>query len=505
MIRSLPIERSRDQPVAVIDIGSNSIRLVVYQQLSRAPVALFNEKVLCGLGRELNRTGRLDPAGVAMALVNLQRFAHLLAAMGVAHVDVLATAAVREAEDGVPFVDEVKRRCGFDVSVISGPEEARLAAMGVVCGIPGADGVAGDLGGGSLELVALEAGEAREHVTLPLGPFRLMDAGASLADREAEIDRHLDRVGWLAAYRERGLYAVGGNWRALARTQMARDDYPLKVIHQYTVPATALGMLAGLLGRQKKGSLARMAGVSKRRLETLPSGALVMARLIDRLAPQEVVFSAMGVREGHLFDLLPADRQAADPLLLAAGDLAQRLGRFDHGDGVVAWTRRLFEEEGPRDRRLREAACLLGDCCWAEHPDHRADQAVNWILYLPVLALEHAERAFLAAVLHARYAGELPSIEGPLRGLDEPARTRALVLGLALRLAFTLTGGAARLLGGTALYSENGTLVLALPAGLDAMVGDVVRRRLDAIAKARGEQARIDLGNDERPAARQTG
>ncbi len=503
MMRSLPIERARDQPVAVIDIGSNSIRLVVYRRLSRAPQALFNEKVLCGLGRRLNDTGRLDPDGVAMALVNLQRFAHLLAAMGVVHVDVLATAAVRDADDGGVFVDEVKRRCGFDVSVISGPEEARLAAMGVVCGIPGADGVAGDLGGGSLELVALDGGEAREHATLPLGPFRLMDVGATLADREAEIDRHLDRLDWLSAYGGRSLYAVGGNWRALARTQMVREDYPLQVIHQYTVPAASLNTLTGLLGRQKKGSLARMAGVSRRRLETLPAGALVMARLLARLAPKDVVFSALGVREGHLFDLLPADRQASDPLLLAAGDLARRLGRFDHGDGVVEWTERLFPGEPPHARRLRHAACLLGDCCWAEHPDHRAEQAVTWMLHLPILAVEHAERAFLAAVLHARYAGDLPALDGSLRCLGEAEASRALTLGLTLRLAFTLTGGAVRLLGGTALSRDNGTLVLALPAALEAMVGDVVRRRLEAIGKALGEPVRIDLGAEEQP--RQTG
>ncbi|MEE8272330.1 MAG: Ppx/GppA family phosphatase, partial [Alphaproteobacteria bacterium] len=283
-----PIARGPGGRVGIIDIGSNSIRLVVYDRLSRAPVPVFNEKVLCGLGRDLVRTARLNPDGVAMALTNLARFTRLLDGMGVGHVDVIATAAVRDAEDGDSFVAGVKRTCGLDITVISGAEEARLSAMGVLSGTPGADGVMGDMGGGSLELVGLDRHTIAQQVTLPLGPFRLMDGKASRPQIRALVGRHFEAQEWLAGYRARSFYPVGGAWRTLAKVHMSKLKHPVHVIHQYTAPGPEIQQLAGLISRQGKSSLERLADVNKRRLETLPYAALVMEQLLTVLAPTQV-------------------------------------------------------------------------------------------------------------------------------------------------------------------------------------------------------------------------
>lgn len=493
-----PIARARTGRVGVIDIGSKSIRLVVYDRLIRAPLPVFNEKVMCGLGRSLAETGRLDPGGRDAALENLVRFTTLLEGMNVDRVDVLATAAVRDAEDGASFVAEVAARTGLDIQVISGSEEARLSGLGVLSGIPRADGVVGDLGGGSLELVGVDQGRISEQATLPLGPFRLMGWKGAPTKARPRVAEILAGEPWLEAYRGRPLYAVGGAWRALAKVHMAKRDHPIHVIQEYTVPGDDMAELADLIAHQS--SLERMPGVSKRRLEALPYAATVMVALHDLLAPEVVVFSAGGLREGHLFDLLPADQQADDPLLAACRDIADRIDRFGLGDvgRMAGWIDPLFADEPPGFRRLRQAAALLSDIGWAEHPDYRAEHAFLRVLRLHAGGLSHVERAQLAIATYARYGGSPGN--GPTKPaiglLSEEERTWAQRLGLALRLSHTLTGGAPEVLSRTTLEHDGNAIRLCLPSGAETLGGDVVRRRLDAVAKTMGAKAGIVVEHD---------
>ncbi len=488
-----PIRRSGDRRVAVIDIGSNSIRLVVYDRLCRAPVPVFNEKVMCGLGRSLVGTGRLDPDGVAMALANLARFRALLETMEVRHVDVLATAAVREAEDGAAFVDRVRRQAGLEPTVISGAEEARLSALGVLSGLPGADGVMGDIGGGSLELVGIDHGRIGEQVTLPLGPFRLMDRKGGPGKARPTVRAILEQQGWLRAYRGRHVYPVGGAWRSIAKIHLARRDHPLHVIQQLTVPGKELEQLAGLIAGQGRSSLRGLAKVASRRLDTLPYAALVLQELLAELQPREVVFSAFGLREGHLFDLLPEDQQAEDPLLAGCLDVARRVDRFGHAERLHAWLEPLFASDSGEDRRLREAACLLSDICWLDHPDYRAGHALARALRLPLSGIDHAGRAFLGAALFVRYGEPLDRLTDPAVGwlLSDEQRTAASRLGLALRFVHRLTGGSTRALDESRLEMDEEEIRLRLSGTAASLDGDMVRRRLDDVAKALDRRARV--------------
>ncbi|PWC34420.1 exopolyphosphatase [Azospirillum sp. TSO35-2] len=470
--------------VAVIDIGSNSIRLVVYDGLTRSPLALFNEKVLCGLGRGVERSGALNPEGVAQALTALERFASLAEGMRVGRLDVIATAAVRDAKDGAAFVEAIGRRAGLTVRVISGEEEARLSAMGVLSGTPGADGLVGDLGGGSLELVTLDRGMIGEQVTLPLGPLRLMESGAK-GGLAKLIDQHLESLPWLSAMKGRPFYPVGGSWRAIAKLHMEQSGHPLHIIHHYTIPATDAREFTALLGRQSRSSLEKMAG-SRRRLDTLPYAALVLERLLRVVQPSKLVFSAYGLREGHLYSLLSPEGRREDPLMASAGDWARRFVRMGDPSLLMSWTAGLFAGEDDNAIRLRHAACLLSDVGWADHPDYRAEHAFLRVLRYPFPALDHDERAFLALVAHARYAGTLEGAmtAGARSLVSEGQGMKALVLGLTLRLAHTLSGGATALLERTSLKVGDGRIVLTLPDDGSVPTGEAVQRRIDALAKA---------------------
>jgi len=478
----------RSERIGVIDLGSNSIRLVVYERQGRSPLPVFNEKVLCGLGRGLERTGRLNPDGVRLALENIARFARIAEGMALRRLDVLATAAARDAADGAAFVAEIGRLVGREVRLLDGTEEARLSALGVVSGMPDATGLMGDLGGGSLELVALDRGGlGAEQPTLPLGPLRLMETEEGRRSALVKyIDRHLDQHPWIGQAAGRDFYPVGGSWRALAKAYMEQVKHPLHIIHHYTVDAGAMRDFAELVSRQSKSSLERAAGVSKRRSDTLPYAALVLERLLRRARPARVVFSAYGLREGFLYDQLPPEERGRDPLLSACEDHARRIGRFEPSRALINWTAPLFAGEDRTTERLRIAACMLSDLGWSDHPDYRAEHAFLRALRMPYGGIDHSERAFLGLALYGRYTGRFDDpILAPARDLTtEAQRRRALVLGLTLRLAHTLTGGVVALLEQAPLRLVGNRLELTLPGDAADLTGDVVQRRLDALANA---------------------
>ena len=474
--------------VAVVDIGSNSIRLVVYEGLSRSPAQLYNEKLLCALGRGLEQTGRLNPDGAIQALDSLERFSLLISAMGVKTLRVAATAAMRDAADGPEFLNAVERRSRLPVQVISGQEEARLSALGVLSGIPDAQGVMGDLGGGSLELVGLDHGEIGRYVTLPFGPLRLIGMSGSRSELRDRVDKGLDSVDWLSGEGGKIFYPVGGAWRALAKIHMEQAKHPLQVIQHYAVDGAEMTNFAGLISRQSRSSLERMVKISRKRLEALPYAALALERTMRRLRPSKVVFSAFGLREGILFDELPAEVRAEDPLLSACAEIAARSYRFGDPLRLFRWTAPLFAGEDADASRLRRAACLLTDLGWREHPDHRASQVFRRVLQLPVAGIDHPGRAFVALALFLRYGGEADGREtdSTRRLLTNEQRSHAAVLGAAMRLGHTLAAGAFALLDSAELQFAGGQLTLELEPGMIALGGDGVQRRLDTLAKALG-------------------
>ncbi len=496
---------TRRSRIGVVDIGSNSIRLVVFDGVTRAPQVVFNEKVLCGLGRGLDQTGALHPEGVEQALGNLNRFVRIGRAMGARRIHMLATAAVRDAGNGAEFCRIVQKQCGMPVRILSGEEEARLSALGVVAGTPGADGMMGDLGGGSLELVRLDRGTLGAHGTLPLGPVRLLDSALGETDHAKRIiDKQLATLPWLGEISGRSFYAVGGAWRNLARIHMEQTHYPLHIIHHYRIGRSEGEDLARIVGRLGRRSLASIRGVSRKRVETLPFAALLLERLLRLAGPSEVVFSAYGLREGYLYDLLDRAERRQDPLLAYARELGAREGRLgDIGVDLFEWVAAVRPPVAQASERLVQAICHMSDIGWREHPDYRAVHGFHRVLHLPAVAWTHRERVFAAMAIAYRYGGEFEESAVVDRLLDPDGRRHAIALGLALRLAFSMSGGGAlALLKSAALRLEPERLVLTLPAGAVALYGEAVKRRLEALGRALEKPVSVETGTASRPRRR---
>ncbi|PKU23968.1 Ppx/GppA family phosphatase [Telmatospirillum siberiense] len=487
----VPAGNAAHRHLAIIDIGSNSIRLVVYDGRIRTPVALFNEKAVCALGQGLGQSGRLNPQGAEEAIGVLARFVRLARAMAVDVLDILATAAVRDALDGAEFVAAVERRCGAPVTVLTGEEEAHLAAMGVLCSAPQADGMVADLGGGSLELVALDHGRfAGPHATMPLGVLRLSEASGNVRSRAEDlIEKQFRNIDWWQWAKDRPLYAVGGAWRALARLCLAQTGHPLHVLDNYSLERNESLRLIELISNQSRKSLEKIPGLSKKRVPHLPVAALLLEKVIEYARPSRLIFSVYGMREGQFYKRLPPDVQWQDPLIASCSDMAQTAGRFpEHGEEMLEWMAALFRNETESQGRLRYAACLLGDVFWNEHPDYRAEQAFLRVFRLPFMGLGHQDRAALALAIHARYEGDgdLPEAADARNLLSEEEQRRARIIGLALRLGHSISGGVPGLLRTTRLFGDGDVLVLEVPAGDPAFQPDLMDRRYDRLAKTAG-------------------
>jgi len=479
---------------AVVDLGSNSVRLVVFEGQGRNPVAIFNEKAVLRLGRGLQQTGRLHAEGVAQALDVMQRYAAIARAMAATPFEVLATAAVRDAQNGPDFVAALQASLpGIAIRVLSGEQEAAFSAAGLLCGIPEADGILADIGGGSLEVVHLRAGEIVAARTLPLGVLRLSDrAGGDIVRARAIAEEAMEGVDFLAEGIGRDLYLVGGAWRALARIHMEQTAYPLAIVHHYTVQREEARDLAGVIGGASRRALERLPGVSRRRVEDLPFAAVVLRRLLRATAARRVVFSANGLREGWFMQTVPQETREENPLLAAGREMAQRFGRsLALPKALARWTAPLFAEETDASRLLREAACWMSDTGSHDHPEYRAEQAFHRVLRQPCVALDHHARAFLALTIALRYEAEPDTaFLGPARMLlDLSTLRRAEALGTALRLAYTLSGGTAELLAAATLSRDGQRLVLRLTPGTGVFAGEAVTRRLERLAQAVGLEA----------------
>lgn len=481
------------EPVGVIDIGSNSVRLVVYEGAVRSPTPLFNEKVLCGLGRSVASTGRLGAEAVQRALDALARFKLIARMLEVKKLRAIATAAVRDAEDGADFIRRGEKACGVAIEILSGEQEAELAAQGIMMGFVDVDGIAGDLGGGSLELIDLADTRLNHATTLPLGGLRLIDTTHNKLDAALPLaGREIGRVPWLAVGKGRTFYAVGGTWRALAKLHMEQTDYPLRVMHGYRLATRDAIAFCERIRRARKLNLVDgISEVSKPRREVLPYGALVLEQLLKRLEPSEVVFSVFGIREGLLFSELPASERDKDPLVSFSDEYARLRSRsVAHAHELCDWTDQLFVEGGlaetVAERRLRHAACLLSDIGWRAHPDYRGEQSLNVVAHAALGGIDHPGRIFLALAIYYRHAGaqEDPGhLSSRLKNaVDRRAHKRARIVGTAIRVAHMLSVGMAGVIPKTRLAFEDDALALILPKGLAALDGERLRGRLKALA-----------------------
>ncbi len=488
-------------PVAIVDIGSNSVRLVAYEGTKRSPAPVFNEKMLCGLGRGVMTTGHLPPDGVVKALAALRRFRILCDVMQVGDVHVLATAAARDASNGPEFLEAAQEAIGSPIELLSGAREAQLSALGVISSVRKPDGIVGDMGGGSLELVNIKGGRVGRGITLPLGGLALMDASGQSRQKAEQIVRvALAKTKLLKNLQGRTFYAVGGTWRALAKLHMSQRNYPLHIMHGYVIPAREALEFTAMVEKAETEKLASIGSVSASRRPLLAFGAIVMEEIIRAAKPKDIMISVAGVREGLLYERLSLAERRLDPLLSAAADLNSQNARDPrHGIELCDWTDRLFVSAGlaesDDERRLRHAACLLADIGWRAHPDYRAEHSLDMVIHAPFVGLDHPSRAFLALAASWRHLSPNEEINGAIRALVSPRQIeRARMLGAAMRVAYIVSAAMGGVLPRTPLTCTKTSLMLTLPQSLRDLASERLQNRQKQLAKLLGRDAELRVG-----------
>lgn len=480
------------RPVAVLDIGSNSVRLVVYERHARALTPLYNEKSSCALGRGVAATGKLAYENVDRALTAIQRFALVARLMKVGKVHVLATSAVREASNSKAFVDAVEDIMGAPVRVLSGAEEAHFGALGVLAGIPAFNGVVGDLGGGSLELSAMAAGSDSDGETHELGVIRMQDDSSGAVAKAQALARQRLKASAILGSKPRGTFcAIGGTWRSLAKMHQVLRDYPLHMVQHYEAAAEDVLQLCEEIvaeygaGRSYPGA----EHVSSSRRDLVPYGAAVLAEVLKTGKFERIVFSALGVREGYLYGLLDETERNVDPLLQGAEETNTLRSRSPaHAQDLIEFSGEFLSAVGiretPEELRLRKVACYLADIGWRGHPDYRGEQSIDLIAYGALTGVDHSGRAFLAEVMAVRYMGlKHKSHNQALLALAGPAGSmKARLIGAIFRVAYPMSAAMPGVLPRASFSLADNTLMLHLPQDLAFLDGEHLQGRLDQLA-----------------------
>ncbi|MDM7851547.1 exopolyphosphatase [Pseudochrobactrum kiredjianiae] len=491
------------EPVAVIDIGSNSVRMVIYEGIVRAPTIFFNEKILSGLGKGLAQTGRLNDKSVASALEALRRFRALAKQAGATKIYTIATAAAREAENGPDFIARAEEILGESIQILSGREEAYYSAMGIISGFHHPNGIAGDLGGGSLELVDVHGDNPDKAIgsgiTLPLGGLRLQDMSGGKITEAAKITRkYVGDVSFLKEGKGRTFYAVGGTWRNLAKLHMSAKHYPLHVMHGYAMDPEDAYHFLYRVARFDIDHMRGIEAVSKNRRQLLSYGATVLMEVVKRMEPAQIVFSALGVREGYLYSLLSKKEQRLDPLLSAAEEQAVLRSRSPrHAHELADWTGYAFEQLGydetEDENRYRRAACLLADISWRAHPDYRGPQALNIIAHGSFIGIDHPGRAYMALANYYRHEGVMDDDAAPeiIRIATPRLRERARILGALLRVVYLLSASMPDVIPQLKWRQEGDVLALVVPEAYRDLVSERLDNRLNVLAKVTGKTLRF--------------
>ncbi len=476
--------------VGVIDVGSNSVRLVVFDGVARSPAYFFNEKVLCGLGRGLAESGRLNPDGRLRAMAALKRFATLLRGMNVETVSGVATAAVREASDGSKFVKEVLAQTGIALQVATGVEEAELSAKGILLGWRDADGIVCDIGGASMELALIEKGAIGKCETSPLGPLKLKDF---TGDLDTHIDSEVAKLLAAIGQKRKTLFLVGGSWRALARLDMVRRNYPFHVLHEYRLTHAQIHATVDWVLQQNAQELQTHTDTSAERLALVPMAAKVMDCLVEHMQPPEIVISSYGLREGMLFNAMPPSMRRLDPLLEACRQMERSRARFPgFGQVLYTWLRPIYRDKSDAEKRLILAACLLHDTSWQAHPDYRAEMCFESVTRANLGGVNHRDRLFLGLAILSRYKNA--GLDAPVMALMEEADINtAKILGKAMRLGAMIAGAQTTLSDAAKIAIEGNELVLELMADGHELNGEIVEKRLSSLARLMELTPRIDL------------
>jgi exopolyphosphatase / guanosine-5'-triphosphate,3'-diphosphate pyrophosphatase len=514
--RSAELRRGEDRylsrpggQIGVIDVGSNTARFVVFEASQAGTVrAVYEAKEVPRLGLGTGPDGRLADEAIHRGVAGLRRFARLVRSLGVSKTLAVATSAVRDAPNGPDFVRAVARSTGLLLRTISGVEEARYAYLGVASAWELRNDVVCDLGGGSLQLVEVHRGTLRNSVSLPLGVLRLsqrfFDHDPPKRREWEELRDHVRETleSTFEAFQSesRGLYAVGGTVRSLARAAIDFREWPIGRVHGYPLFDHDVEALGELLGEMPADKRRAIPGIGSDRADVVLAGIVVLKELLRVTRAEQIYVSGTGIREGIALEAVGA-KLPAKAVQLAERSVAAAAESFrfdlEHGrevaDAAVGLFEQLAEHQGwgASEELAVRVASGMHDAGTAIDLWRHAHHSAYLIQNYPIQGLNQREilLASMAAYLHE--GGPLPSEWKkefqPVISADDLdlARQLGAVVGLAelvsaFRPRFSTSGDGRTI--GLAFSPPSGT---ATPGKLGERAAKILERAFDVEVKVR--------------------
>ncbi len=471
---------------AVIDIGSNAIRFVVYDGAERAPTPIYNEKASISLGKAVGEHGLIPQNLVAEATKALTRFAKLCEAMGVVHRITIATAAVRDAVNGQEFLSDA-RLIVPEIQLLTGDEEAAAGGHGILAEFPSANGIAADLGGGSLELIRLTNGILGDRISVPMGTMKLK-AMESIPNALARLTKDVPTS--LKDPAE-NIFLIGGAWRAMAKFDHILSDHPLPLIANHRIKRTRL---AELHAKALNDELLRSTkGIPQARLNTLGDAIALAHALADRFETDYLLVTTSGIREGVLFGQLEEETRRLNPVLESIRHETKSHWRFSgFGDALFYWIKPLHLTNSSRAETLLHATCCFADTAWAIQPDFRPVHAARLALDGMWHGLLPEERIQIAFATFIACGGKSGWPEALNAYVSEEALKVARLWGLAIRLAKRLSAGVPDMLTKANIGQIERNVKLSYTDDEGSLHTASVERRLKALSQALDLDISID-------------
>lgn len=462
---------------AVIDIGSSTMRLVVYDE-GLYPHLFLNHKVRIRFAMEKGKGDfYLDDERMDRAINALKWFLWVCEQSSVKTVVATATSAVREAKNGGEFVENIRQQTGLHVEVISGEVEARLSAEGGVTSLPDASGLVMDLGGGSLDIC--ETDTKGDFASLPLGVLSLQKLSGHDPYKAVEILKDaLKKVDWFANKNMRDLVALGSGMRSIASLHMTECDYPMHILHDYSIEKNeAIAYCDKFL----KGEInPKVLHLAKGYEDVMPYRAAALSALLQSGQFERVRFASFGIREGVFFSQIEQGGVGDDPLLSYARDISERDGRgIAYARQVAKWAHKILPKV---PYRLLKAAALFSDIAWREQYIYRASTTFEIVYGSPFVACSHSDRAKLALMAYFAHDDDLKAeYQKRVNGLvtsEEFAQAKRV--GALFHLASFLDPGARGILHNFNLQQKaDGSFEILGPEPFMKMQSESVAKRLE--------------------------
>ena len=474
--------------VSIIDIGSNSIRLVAYDKINRVPRMIYTEKVFCSLAKNLDIDNSIPKKNYKKTINAIKRFYKISLDIKSSELFIFATAAIREADNGFILKNEIENITNREMIILSENDEVKLSTQGLISSFPSANGIMADLGGGSLELSLLENGKLKKFTSLKIGVVRLLNEFSKNKNKcLINILKKLNQVKWLDKFKKTNFYAIGGSFRSLANVNIWNNKYPLSIVQGYAINSIEIKKLLNLSSTIKAKTIKLIPEIENERIKTIPVASIILDNLIKKIDPKKMIFCSQGLREGFLYSLLDKKTKKIDPLIFTAKKMAKNFNNsFFDGESIFKWLSPIFVNENENFKRLRLAASYLSELSyWHNFKDMESDYALNTVLYYPFLSLTHEQRIFLGLTIYTACGGKInrPNILKYIKLLKKDAINAACILGNGIKLAYTVSGGLYRNLHDYSLSVSNNEIFLITSDKKIIKTSTKIRRTLKKISK----------------------